>query len=213
MKIVVTAGPTIEPIDDVRCLTNFSSGKTGYGIAEAARERGHSVVLISGPVRMSPPAGVRVVNVRTAIEMQQAIEAEFADSDALVMAAAVCDFRPAARHVGKLSRGSGALTLELVANPDIIASFGAKKGERVIMGFALESENGVSSARAKCERKNCDLVALNSPSVLDSDSTVITLVFRTGEVRPLPELPKGDAACLLVKEVEKLHAQSGQYGG
>ena len=204
MRIVVTAGPTIEPIDAVRFISNFSSGRTGYAVAAAAAGRGHEVTLISGPVRLHPPAGVRTVEVAATAEMERALREEFPAADALVMAAAVCDYRPRRVFEGKLDRSPAGLTLELEPTPDILAELAAEKGGRVVMGFALEAEDGIAAALRKCREKNCDVVALNPPASLNGGDTEITLVYPDGRVKPLPLLPKEAAAELIVAELERL---------
>jgi phosphopantothenoylcysteine decarboxylase/phosphopantothenate--cysteine ligase len=207
MKIVVTAGPTVEPIDAVRCITNYSSGKMGYAIAQAAANAGHDVTLISGPVSLGAPHGVVMRYVRTAAEMLASVSESFANADALVMTAAVCDFAPQTVHPGKLHRSEGLLSIALRPNPDILATVGATKGNRITVGFALEVEDGIASARRKCSEKNCDLVVLNSPSALDSSESSVTLVHPDGRVVPLPLLPKTHTAQILVSEIERIRSR------
>ncbi|MFA4985870.1 MAG: phosphopantothenoylcysteine decarboxylase [Candidatus Brocadiia bacterium] len=207
MNIIITAGPTVEPIDDVRCITNFSSGKMGVALAESAIARGHSVTMICGPMTAVPPKAATVVCVRTANEMRDELARNFPACDALIMAAAVCDFRPEHKATGKIKRNGPGLTLNLIPTLDILAEVAEKKGWRVVVGFALEHENGIDSARKKCAEKNCNFVCLNSPKALDSDHTEITLVYRGGNVLPLPNLPKAEAAGLIIGAVERIREE------
>lgn len=166
-RVVVSAGPTHEAIDPVRFVGNRSSGKMGYAIARAARRRGATVTLVSGPVSLPPPLGVDVVRVTDARELEAAVRASGAEADAVVMAAAVADFRPAAPEGGKIKRADRAsISLELVANPDVLAGLGAARvGRRpVLIGFAAETGAPVELARAKLSSKRCDLVVANDVS-------------------------------------------------
>ncbi|MBL8752315.1 MAG: phosphopantothenoylcysteine decarboxylase, partial [Planctomycetes bacterium] len=139
VSILITAGPTREYLDDVRFLSNGSSGRMGCALAEAARQAGCRVTLVLGPVEVSPPSGVTVVPVVSALEMQAAAERAFADCDAVIAAAAVGDWRPATRAAGKPARGPDELVLRLIPNPDIVAGLAGRKGRRIVVGFALES--------------------------------------------------------------------------
>jgi phosphopantothenoylcysteine decarboxylase / phosphopantothenate---cysteine ligase len=207
MRVLVTSGPTVEPIDEVRCITNFSSGKTGCAIALSFAERGHEVVFISGPARIPTHEKIQVVHIHTAVQLQKAVDEHFEACDALIMAAAVCDYRPEEKVKGKIPRKQGSFELKLVANPDILAEFGARKGNRVVIGFALEHDAGVESARKKCARKNCDIICLNSTHVLELDDTEITLIYSDGRVVPLPTMPKTEAAELIAETVEALNRE------
>jgi phosphopantothenoylcysteine decarboxylase/phosphopantothenate--cysteine ligase len=160
--VLVTAGPTVEDIDPVRFLSNRSSGRMGYRIAEAARDRGASVVLVSGPTRLDPPAGVEVVPVRSAGEMHEACVARAASATVVVAAAAVADYRPAAPSASKVKKRDGPLSLELERTPDILAGLGAAKREGVLLvGFAAETDDVESNAAAKLAAKNLDLIVAN----------------------------------------------------
>ena len=204
MNILLSAGPTTEPIDDVRCLTNFSSGKTGYAIARAASAAGHNVRLVSGRTCLEPPEGVEFTSILTTLELHKAIEENFEWADCLIMAAAVSDYRPREVFEGKRKKTDEGMLLELVPNPDILSEFGAKKGDKTVVGFALEVENGIESARDKCKRKKCDMIALNSAASLHGEDTAITLVYRDGNVRPLPATTKDETARLLVAAIDEL---------
>jgi phosphopantothenoylcysteine decarboxylase/phosphopantothenate--cysteine ligase len=190
-RLVVTAGPTVEDLDPVRSLTNRSSGKMGFALAASAVRRGARVTLIAGPVALATPAGVERIDVRSALEMraalQQALGEGSAVADALVMCAAVADYRPRQLSTAKLKRGSGPLTLELVPNPDLLAELGrARTGRRpFLLGFAVETEAGdrlVAAGRAKLARKHVDAIVANSASdALGTEDTRAVLVTADAE--------------------------------
>lgn len=191
-RLVVSAGPTHEDLDPVRFLGNRSTGRMGFAIAEAAAARGAEVVLVAGPVTLATPRGVERVDVRSAREMEAAIQAAVARADAVVMAAAVADYRPAERTAQKRKKSDGPLTLELVRNPDILAGLGASRhGARpVLVGFALETERVVEHARAKLERKQVDLVVANHASDgFGGADNLVTLVDAAGD-ESLPRASK-----------------------
>jgi len=177
----------------VRALTNHSSGKMGYALAEVLRDLGATVTLVSGPTALAAPQGLTVVAIRSARDLGKALEAAVANADALVMAAAVADYRPARASEQKLKRGPGGLTLELVPNPDLLKSVKRPRGLKVV-GFALESQDGLAAARKKMLAKNCDLMVLNSPATLGGDTNEITILDRDGGVERLPVLAKRAAA-------------------
>ncbi|HSW39825.1 MAG TPA: bifunctional phosphopantothenoylcysteine decarboxylase/phosphopantothenate--cysteine ligase CoaBC, partial [Acidobacteriota bacterium] len=158
LRVMVTAGPTIEDIDPIRYLSNRSSGKMGYAVACAARRRGAEVVLISGPTSLPSPAGVTTVRVRSAEQMKEAVLRFFPSMDIVVKAAAVADYRPAERHDRKIKKGREAMTLRLEPTDDILALLGVEKKRQVLVGFAAETENLLESARGKLQKKNCDLL-------------------------------------------------------
>ena len=192
--IVVTAGPTVEDLDPVRFLTNRSSGKMGYAIARRARARGATVDLITGPTTLVPPSGVRLTPVRSALEMYDAAMVAFDSADAAIMAAAVSDYRASTVSAQKLRRGDGeGLRVELTENPDIAAALGAKKGARVVVAFAMETEDGLARARQKRVRKNADLIVLNNLTEAGAgfatDTNVVTLIDAQTET-PLPLMSK-----------------------
>ena len=165
LRVLVTAGRTEEPIDPVRVLTNRSSGRMGFAIAAAARDRGADVTLLAGHASIEPPHGVAVTRIDTALELQAAAERAATKADVIIMAAAVGDYRVARVAAQKLKRGAGALTLTLAPNPDVLAGLGAKKRKgQVIVGFALETNDGVAHARKKLRAKNADLIVLNAPA-------------------------------------------------
>lgn len=189
--VVVTAGPTLEDLDPVRSLTNRSSGKMGFAIARSAARRGARVTLISGPVALSTPVGVERVNVRSALDMQAALADVLGEglqgADALVMCAAVADYRPRTTSPGKLKRSSAPLSLELVPNPDLLAELGQRRsgGTPLLLGFAVETETGerlVAAAREKLNRKHVDAIVANAASdALGTDDTKAMLVTADAE--------------------------------
>ena len=203
--VLVTAGPTCEDLDPVRYITNRSSGKMGYAVAEAAAKRGAKVVLISGPTALETPECVERVDVRTAAEMLRAVEARFAPVTIAVFAAAVADYRPAERAAGKIKRAADELTIRLEANPDILATVARNKGERVVAGFAAETEHVAENARKKLEKKNADLIVANDVTAegagFDVDTNVVTIFARDGREVPLPRLSKAEVAQRILDEV------------
>ena len=196
MKILVTAGPTREKIDPVRFISNRSTGKMGYALAEAALKRGCEVVLVTGPVSLVPPAGATVIKVESAAEMAEAVKREASVCDAVFMAAAVADYRPAQVADRKLKKRPGGMTLPLERTEDILAALGAmKKSGQLLVGFAAETEDLLENAAGKLKRKNLDWIAANT--VADgfaADTDKITLLGRNGEVVPLPPALKSTIA-------------------
>jgi len=210
--VLVTAGGTREPLDAVRALTNRSSGKMGFAVAREAARRGATTVLVAGPSPLPTPAGVRRVDVETALEMRDAVQAELPAATVVVMAAAVSDFRPARAEAGKIKKeelpeGAG-MTLELVRNPDILAEVAASRDGRTVVGFAAEAGDPVAAARRKLERKGCDLMVANdvsrAGSGFDTDTNAVWLVWPGGEVEELPLTTKAEVAEHLLDRVEKL---------
>jgi len=211
-RVLITAGGTAEAIDAVRSLTNRSSGKMGFAIAREAARRGAEVVLVAGLTSLATPAGVRRIDVRSALEMRAAVLEEFGAASIVIKAAAVADFRPRESNAGKIKKeslvpGQG-LSLELVENPDILAEISARKGTRTIIGFAAESEDLVGAARRKLARKGCDLIVANDISRADSgfevDENAVVLVWPDGGLEELPLLPKPGVAAALFDRIEKL---------
>jgi phosphopantothenoylcysteine decarboxylase/phosphopantothenate--cysteine ligase len=199
VAILITAGPTREYLDDVRYLSNASSGRMGIALAEAAMAAGHRVTIVLGPVAEPPPAGAEVAAVVSAAEMQAAATAALADHDIVIAAAAVADWRPAVRHSGKPARKTASTTLELVPNPDIVAGLAAEKGPRVVVGFALESTAAgmpaaIARGRQKLADKQLDLVVVNLHDTIGSDTAEIVLCQVGGHDERLPRLGKRAAA-------------------
>jgi len=203
VSILITAGPTREYLDDVRFLSNGSSGRMGCALASAALAAGHRVTLVLGPVELPLPEGVRVVAVESAIEMQAAAAAAFAECDVLIAAAAVADWRPASRAKGKPARQPGNTTLELVPNPDIVAGLAAQKGRRIVVGFALESvaaglPAAIARGREKLAKKQLDAVVVNLHDTIGSEHAEFVVCHADGRDEVLPRLDKKAAAAHLV---------------
>ncbi|HXB72222.1 MAG TPA: bifunctional phosphopantothenoylcysteine decarboxylase/phosphopantothenate--cysteine ligase CoaBC [Candidatus Acidoferrales bacterium] len=216
--ILITAGPTQEPLDPVRYISNRSSGKMGYALAEAAALRGARVILVSGPVHLAPPRGVEVVSVRTAVEMREQVMANLADAGIVIKAAAVADFHLSKVPDQKIKKTAARMSLELDPTPDILAELGRKKDDRLLIGFAAETQNLLQEARRKLESKNCDMVVGNLVGGADlgfeSDENEVLLVLRTGENITLPRAPKRQIADRIFDQVLKLrltlHAANGR---
>ena len=216
--VLVTAGPTQEPLDPVRYITNRSSGKMGYALAEAAAARGAHVVLISGPVNLMPPRGVEVVHVHTAVEMHDCVMEHLAPATIVIKAAAVADFHLGKVPDQKVKKTAARISMELDPTPDILAELGRKKGDRLLIGFAAETQNLVQEARRKLESKNCDMVVANlvggSDSGFESDENEVTLLTRTGETIPMARASKREIADRIFDQLLRLrleiHAADGR---
>jgi phosphopantothenoylcysteine decarboxylase/phosphopantothenate--cysteine ligase len=208
--VLVTAGPTVEDVDPVRFVSNRSSGKMGYRLAEAARDRGARVILVSGPTSLAAPHGVEVVAVRSAEEMQRAVAGRVGPATVVIAAAAVSDYRPAAASVSKIKKTDGAVTLELVRTPDILKGLGEAKGGRVLVGFAAETEDLVANARKKLEAKSLDLVVANDVTAAGAgfggDTNAVILLRRDGGRVDVPRASKREVAERVLDEVRALRA-------
>jgi phosphopantothenoylcysteine decarboxylase/phosphopantothenate--cysteine ligase len=208
MTFLVTAGPTRESIDPVRFISNRSSGKMGYSIAQAAAERGHKAMLISGPVCINPPAGVEFVRVETSDEMFEAVHKSIAAADIAVLAAAVADFKIAAPSDRKIKKADGLPQLVLTPTRDILASLASVKKKCAVVGFAAETESLALNAQKKLREKKCDLIIANdvsgTNSAFESDENELTLFFKHGEVQQLARASKVLLARELVKIFENL---------
>lgn len=206
--ILVTAGPTCEDLDPVRYLTNRSSGKMGYAVAEAAARRGAKVTLVSGPTALETPQGVERIDVRTAGEMHRIAVKQFMVSSIGIMAAAVADYRPASRAEQKLKRGKEPVNLQLEPTVDILAALAKNKGERVIVGFAAETERVAENARKKLLSKNADLIVANDVTAegagFDIDTNIVTIFARDGHEIALPKLHKAEVAQRILDEILRL---------
>jgi phosphopantothenoylcysteine decarboxylase/phosphopantothenate--cysteine ligase len=206
--VLITAGPTQEPLDPVRYLSNRSSGKMGYALAEAAAERGARVILVSGPVALAAPARVELIPARTAVEMRQAVMDHLEQATVVIKAAAVADYHRANPPQQKVKKTATRLSLELDPTPDILAEVGRKKGDRLLVGFAAETENLIEEARRKMQSKNCDMVVANLVSQqgvgFESDENEVTLVLRTGETIPVERASKIAIAHRIFDEMMKL---------
>jgi phosphopantothenoylcysteine decarboxylase/phosphopantothenate--cysteine ligase len=206
--VLITAGPTQEPLDPVRFISNRSSGKMGYALAEAAGERGARVVLISGPVHLPAPPGVTLIRVHTAIEMRNAVFEHLAEATIIVKSAAVADYHLSRVPQHKVKKTATRMSLELDPTPDILAELGQKKGDRLLIGFAAETENLTAGARSKLKSKNCDMVVANlvgqDGTGFESDENEAVLVLSTGETIPLQRAPKREMADRIFDQVMKL---------
>jgi len=211
--VLVTAGPTCEDIDPVRYLTNRSSGRMGYAVAEAALRRGARVILVSGPTTLEPPPVAVLESVRSAEEMRQAVGKHLAEASVVVKTAAVADFRPAVAQEAKIKRGKGARTMELEPTPDLLEEITAAKGKRLVVGFAAETENVVENARAKLRAKKLDLVVANDVTQngagFDSETNIVTLLTCDGQEIALPKMSKFAVANRVLDEVVRLKGARG----
>jgi phosphopantothenoylcysteine decarboxylase / phosphopantothenate---cysteine ligase len=208
--VLLTAGPTQEDVDPVRFLTNRSSGRMGYAVAEAAAHRGAKVILVSGPTALDTPAGVTRVNVRTASQMLRSVEENFSAATIAIFAAAVADYRPAEAASEKIKKTGGDITLRLEPNPDILATAARKKGHRLIVGFAAETDKVAENARKKLTDKNADLIVANDLTAegagFDVDTNIVTLFACDGRDLALPKLTKREVAHRILDEVVRLTA-------
>jgi len=197
-KLLISAGPSREPLDPVRYISNRSSGKMGYALARAAVRRGAEVTLISGPTALEPPAGARLISVTTAAEMRDAVIKEFAQCTAIVMTAAVADYRPTMVADQKMKRGKGPVELRLEPNPDILKELSDKKNGKLLVGFAAETEELTANAEKKLREKNLDMIIANNVteagSGFDGDTNIATILDRTGAKRSLPLMSKDELA-------------------
>ena len=206
--ILITAGPTQEPIDGVRYLSNRSSGKMGYALAEEAAARGARVVLVSGPVSLAAPREVTLVPVRTALEMRQAVMDHLSEATIVIKAAAVADYHIPNPSKQKMKKTAARLALDLEPTPDILAEVGTKKGDRLLIGFAAETGNLIEEARRKMQQKNCDMVVGNLVSQagtgFEADENEVVLVTRTGETIPVERASKRAIAGRIFDEAMRL---------
>ncbi|MBI4529425.1 MAG: bifunctional phosphopantothenoylcysteine decarboxylase/phosphopantothenate--cysteine ligase CoaBC [Deltaproteobacteria bacterium] len=211
-RLLITAGPNREPLDPVRYLSNRSSGKMGYALARMGARRGAEVILVSGPTALDPPSGVRRISVTTAAEMRDAVLKEFPRCTAVLMAAAVADFRPVNSISKKIKKGKKSLQLTLRPNPDILKELGENKNGKILIGFAAETETLVANARRKLREKNLDLIVANDVtepgSGFDGDTNVATLLDSKGGVDPLPLMRKEELADRIYDHLLKLKANS-----
>jgi len=209
-RILVTAGPTYEAIDPVRFVGNRSSGKMGFALANAAAQRGAEVTLIAGPVTRETPRNVKRINVESSQEMLKAVLAHARKTDAVIMSAAVADFTPVSPATQKIKKQLKNKTLEirLKATPDILATLGKKKRNLILVGFALETNNGLAGAKEKLQKKNLDLIVLNSLSeenrVFDSEDNTVTILDQLGKVEHVPKMSKRDVANKVLDKIKSL---------
>ena len=203
--VLVTAGPTEEDLDPVRFLSNHSSGKMGYALARAARRRGADVILVSGPTSLPPPANVKLVPVRSAREMREAVFHHLEKASVLLMAAAVSDYRPQQTATQKVKKTSISPVLELERNPDILLEAGKTKGNRIFVGFAAETQNLLKNAKEKLAKKNLDLIVANDVSLPGAgfrvDTNIVKIIGRSGKVDKLPLMSKEDLADRILERI------------
>jgi phosphopantothenoylcysteine decarboxylase/phosphopantothenate--cysteine ligase len=206
--VLITAGPTQEPIDPVRFISNRSSGRMGFALAEAARNRGARVILVAGPVQLPDPPGADVIHVRTAVEMHDAVIAQLEKATIIIKAAAVADYHVAAIPQHKIKKTAARLSLELDPTPDILAEIGRRKGDRLLVGFAAETDRLVDEARRKLASKNCDMVVGNLVGQegigFEADDNEVVLVTRTGATIPIKRAAKRDIADRIFDELMRL---------
>lgn len=216
LRIMVTAGPTIEPIDPVRYITNRSSGKMGYAIAHKAAMRGADVTLISGPTNLKPPSGVTLISINTAEEMRNAVFAHHTDVEVIIKAAAVSDYRPAISADQKIKKREEDISIKLVKTPDILSELGSKKSKpgQILIGFAAETENILTNAKEKLVRKNLDMIVVNDVTAKDAgfdvDTNRVTFIFRDGTIHELPLLIKDEVADELLDRVREIRGKDNE---
>jgi phosphopantothenoylcysteine decarboxylase/phosphopantothenate--cysteine ligase len=212
-RVLVTAGPTEEPLDPVRFITNRSSGKMGYAIARAAHQRGAKVTLISGPTKIPPPQADQIIYVRTALDMYRAVMEHYEKATVIIKAAAVADYRPKTEAQEKIKKDRGIPGIELTRNPDIIAAIGVKKRKGILVGFAMETQDLLANARQKLFKKNMDMIVANSlrekGAGFETDTNIITIIDRNGKTIVLEKMTKIDAAHRILDHVKTLGKKKG----
>lgn len=210
LRILVTAGPTQEPLDPVRYIGNRSSGKMGYALAETARRRGAAVTLISGPTNLTPPLGIEYREIKTAEQMRDAVFAHRPESDIIIKAAAVSDYRPRASAAHKIKKGKDSLNLELVKNPDILSELASKKAmpRCLLVGFAAETEDLLTHAKKKMKSKALDMIVANDVSGEDAgfetDTNRVKIVYKDGQVEDVPLMTKTEVADVLLDRIKTI---------
>ena len=205
-KILVTAGRTEEPLDSVRYLSNRSSGKMGYAIAEEAKKRGAEVTLISGPTNLFPPHEVSFIPAKTAQDMYSAVNSHFKNAGILIMSAAVSDFTPEKVERSKIKKSEKGMTLKLKPTPDILKQMGKNKKDKILVGFSLETENEIENAKRKMKEKNLDLIVVNNPNLpgagFEVDTNLVTLIDKKGKIEKLELLPKRKVAEKILDKIK-----------
>lgn len=205
-RFLITAGPTREFFDPIRFISNRSSGKMGYALAEAALKVSPHVVLVSGPTALPAPKGVEFVPVITAQEMADAVLSRYDRADVVIMTAAVCDFRPKRVAETKIKKGTFAGALELEPTMDILAELGQRRRSQFLVGFAAETDNVERNAREKLQLKGLDMIVANDASAFDSETNTVTLIGRDGQSERLAEMTKAEVATAILQRVTKLVA-------
>jgi len=212
--VLITAGPTEEPIDPVRFITNRSSGKMGFAMAHAALRRGAEVILISGPTALPPPPKVKFIGVRSTAQMREAVLTNLKNASILLMAAAVSDYRPRQAAAGKIKKSQAEMVLALERNPDILAEAGRQKDHRILVGFAAETENLLRNARSKLKEKNLDLIVANDVTLpgagFEVDTNIVKFLDRSRKVEELPLMTKEELADRILDRVTQLKKSAGR---
>jgi phosphopantothenoylcysteine decarboxylase/phosphopantothenate--cysteine ligase len=212
-RILITAGPTQEPFDPIRFITNRSSGKMGYALANVAQKRGAEVILISGPTSLATPRKVKFIKVGTALEMREATLREFQGATVVIKAAAVADYHPAVKEERKLKKSDASIMVELEKNPDILEELGRNKGNRILIGFAAETERLIKNAQEKLKTKNLDLIVANDVSQegsgFSSDSNQVKIIDQEGRIEDLPLLPKEEVAEWILNRLKQMRKRTG----
>ena len=208
MTFLITAGPTREPIDPVRYISNRSSGKMGYAIAEAALHAGHEVILISGPVNLAPPRNTKFISVSTSDEMFDAVYQQADRSDICVLCAAVADYKPAEVSPVKIKKCAAQVSLELVPTRDILQSLGQRQSRKfLLVGFAAETDHLEANAARKLREKNCDIIVANDARIgMETDENELLILFRDGEIKKISRASK----TFLARELVKIFSNSQQ---
>jgi len=211
INVLITAGPTIEPIDPVRYISNHSSGKMGYAIAEAAVQRGASVKLISGPVHLKEPSGVEMVHIKTAQDMYEAVMDNYKDYDVIIMMAAVADYRCAEMADNKIKKSNDEMVIKLIKNPDIAKELGKIKGKRILVGACAETENLVDNALSKIKSKNFDIIMANDVTMegagFEVDTNIVKIIDKNGNIKDYPIMSKKEVASKLLDAVMNIYAK------
>ena len=208
MTFLITAGPTRETVDPVRYISNRSSGKMGYAIADAALDAGHDVILISGPVNLAPPRNAKFISVSTSDEMFDAVHQHADSSDVCVLCAAVADYKPAQVSPVKIKKRAAGISLELIPTRDILQSLGQRQNRKfLLVGFAAETDHLEANAREKLRKKNCDIIVANDTRVgMESDENELLILFRDGEIKKISCAPKK----ILARELVEIFSNSQQ---
>ena len=203
LRFLITAGPTREYLDPVRFLTNGSTGKMGYACAAAAIKRGHKVTLISGPVELAKPKGVKLVSVVSSEDMAQAVAEHFEKCDCVIMTAAVCDYRPAQRWAHKMEKSPGGMSLEMERTRDILAGLGQDKKDKILIGFAVQDKGARTRAKQKLVNKNLDAIILNGPAAFAANRADVSILQRGEGWVDYPNILKSRLGGLIVRLAEK----------
>jgi len=206
-KVLITAGPTRESLDPVRFITNHSSGKMGYSLATAALERGAKVTLISGPTNLCPPKGVKLIKINTTLEMYDAVMNNYIEQNIIIKSAAVADYRPETVSTSKIKKTEGNLTLKLVRNPDILKELGRLKEDRVLVGFAAESDNVIENAKGKIKRKNLDFIVANDITEEGAgfgiDTNIVSIIDKSDKIEKIEKCSKIQIAHRILDKANK----------